>query len=422
MVIENYEAETAVLGSVLLDGSLFKDLEVQEEHFHDSRHKLIFRAMKLVADQGESIDVITVTARLGDNIYQAGNTSYLVSLGESVPTTATLKHYEKLVYEAYRMRKSREYVIDYLENPSEKGIEKLIANLEAIQEIGTVNSEKSVYDHLVEIAEEISYPEQRNPGLSTSYEQLDYMTGGLQRGDLLILAARPSVGKTAFALNLAAGHAKQGGMTTVISLEMGTKQLLKRMISTEGKVNGRKWRSLAFSADDYDKALYAIGEIANWKLEVTDTKRTLLEIRSAIRKMVHDHPHENHLIIIDYLQLITPATRRERRDIEVGEITRELKLLAVELNIPILLISQLSRNVETRPNKRPMLSDLRESGNIEQDADVIFFLYREDYYDKDSDKGNEVEVIISKHRNGPTGTVKLVFEREYGWFGEVSGG
>ncbi|RDW16715.1 DnaB helicase C-terminal domain-containing protein [Oceanobacillus chungangensis] len=256
-------------------------------------------------------------------------------------------------------------------------------------------------------------------GCITSYEELDNMTGGLQRGDLLVVAARPSVGKTAFALNLAAGHCKQGGSAQVFSLEMGTKQLLQRMLSAEGAINCRKWRTTAFTEEDYQRAVRAIGVISNWNLDVYDKKRTILEIRAAIRKRIHDAPDGNHLVIIDYLQLITPAKQRDRRDLEVGEITRELKMLAIELNIPILLISQLSRNVESRQNKRPLMSNLHESGNIEQDADVIFFLHRADYYENNPKQKNRMEVIISKHRNGLTGTVQLVFEKEYGWFGEV---
>ncbi|GAB3053418.1 replicative DNA helicase [Virgibacillus ainsalahensis] len=418
MPIRNYEAEVAVLGSVLLDGALFKNLEVQEEHFHDFRHQQIYRAMKLASDQGEFIDLVVVTTRLGDAIEQVGNTAYLLEMTESVASTAAIKHHERLIFDAYRLRKSKESAIQYLKNPSDEELDVLIEQLQTFQESGAVIQEKSVYNHLMEIADEMFHPERVQQGFITSYEQLDNMTGGLQRGDLLIAAARPSVGKTAFALNLAAGHCKQGGMSQIFSLEMGTKQLLQRMLSAEGAINGRKWRTAAFSAEDYERAIQAIGVISNWDLEVYDKKNTLLEIRSAIRKRLHDFPDGNHLIIIDYLQLIAPAKQRERRDLEVGEITRELKLLAIELNIPILLISQLSRNVESRQDKRPLMSDLRESGNIEQDADVIFFLYREDYYERNSEQ-NRMEVIISKHRNGPTGTVELAFEKEYGWFGDV---
>ena len=225
-----------------------------------------------------------------------------------------------------------------------------------------------------------------------------------------------SVGKTVIALNLAMQHAKNEGSAMIFSLETGKKQLLQRMISSVGKINGQKWRNRLFSAADYERALRAVGQISNWRLKIDDHLRTVTAFGAAIRKRVYDEPTQQHLVMIDYLQLMTPTGQRERRDLEIGDITRELKLLSVELYIPIVLLSQLSRNVESRQNKRPLMSDLRESGNIEQDADVISFLYRDDYYDHNSEQSNKLEVIISKQRNGPTGTVEMSFDREYGLF------
>ncbi|WP_217587491.1 replicative DNA helicase [Lentibacillus saliphilus] len=418
MRIENYEAEAAVLGAVLVDGTLFKELEVQEAHFHDGRHQRIYRAMKQASEASELIDMVSITTRLGDAIHQVGGTSYLLEMAGSVASTASMKHHEQLVFAAYRLRKARAYAIRYSETPSEEELNDLIANLEAIRGTGAVIAEKTTYDYLLEITDEMVAPADETSSCLTTYHDLDEMTGGMQRGDLIIVAARPSVGKTAFALNLAAGHCKNGGSSSVFSLEMGTKPLLRRMISAEGSINGQKWRSMAFSTADYEQAFHAIGEIADWELAILDQKRTLMDITASIRKRLHDDPDGQHLIIIDYLQLITPANRRERRDLEVGEITRELKLLAIELNIPIILLSQLSRGVEARQNKRPLMSDLRESGNIEQDADVIFFLYRDDYYQRKEDQ-DRLEVIISKQRNGPTGTVELGFLKAYGRFVEV---
>ncbi|WP_163969582.1 replicative DNA helicase [Oceanobacillus halotolerans] len=272
------------------------------------------------------------------------------------------------------------------------------------------------HDYLLEITDEMCSTNQQETGFLTSFRDLDAMTGGLQCGDLIIVAARPSVGKTAFALNVAAEHCHNAGTTAIYSLEMGTKQLLKRMISREGLIDSQKWRGMTFSSDDYHHALTAIGEMGKWNLKIFDEKRNLMEIRSSIRKIVHENPKEQIVAIIDYLQLIQPGTRRERRDLEVGEITRELKLLAVELNIPIILLSQLSRGVEARQDKRPLMSDLRESGNIEQDADVISFLYREDYYHRNTEQQDQMEVIIGKQRNGPVGTVRMTFMKEYGRF------
>lgn len=259
-------------------------------------------------------------------------------------------------------------------------------------------------------------PEERNTGFMTGFTNFDKMTGGLQRSDLIIIAARPSVGKTAFALNIGAGHCKNDGTTHLFSLEMSTKSLLQRIISSLGRINGQKWRTMDFSADDYDGATKAMAVIADWKLHIYDQTRTINDIRAVVRKAVNENPDEKHLVVIDYLQLLQTSGRYETRNLEIGAITRELKLLAMELNIPIVLLSQLSRAVEQRQEKRPMLSDLRDSGNIEQDADIVGFLYRDDYYNKESDKQNIIEIIIAKQRNGPTGTVELAFFKEHGRF------
>ncbi|WP_163971074.1 replicative DNA helicase [Oceanobacillus halotolerans] len=419
MKLDNFEAEAAVLGSVILDGTLFHELRVQEEHFYYAEHRKIYQSMKLAVEKGEFIDMVVVTTHLGQAIQQVGGTVYLLKMVESVASTASLKHYERLMLDAYRNRETRTRVLHYADNPDDHGLEVLIRELQEFQKIASDNVGKSTYDYLLEITDEMCFPTEGVTGFLTTYEELDAMTGGLQRGELIIVAARPSVGKTAFALNLAAGHCKNGGRSVVFSLEMATKQLLQRLISAEGLINSQKWRNMTFSTTDYSNAMHAIGEISGWGLTFFDQKRTIMEIRAAIRKMVHEHPGENHVAIIDYLQLISPAMRRDRRDLEIGEITRELKLLAIELNIPIILLSQLSRGVETRHDKRPMMSDLRDSGNIEQDADVISFLYRDDYYKRGSQAGETMEVIIGKQRNGPTGTVRMEFLKEYGKFGSV---
>ncbi|WP_226036776.1 replicative DNA helicase [Aquibacillus saliphilus] len=416
MNLVNYEAEASVLGSVLLEGSLFQKLTVTEKQFDSNQHKLIFRAMKQAADLEQTIDLVTVTTNLKDAITQVGGTTYLLDLTESVPSTQSLLHYERLMFEAYRHRKSRELAIRYAENPSDKKLEQLIVYLQTCQELGLDKQETDNFDCLKEITNMIFAGESACAGLPTSYTDFDQMTGGLQPGELIIIAARPSVGKTAFALNLAAGHCRNLGMSSFFSLEMGKKQLLQRLISAEGNIHSQKWRSLLFNEQDYAIAARAVGEISDWKLRVQEHNRTISDIRASLRKTVHDHPDEKHLAIIDYLQLVTPSSHRQRRDLEIGEITRELKLLAIELTIPIVLLSQLSRSVEQRQDKRPLMSDLRESGNIEQDADVIAFLYRDDYYHREVERTDLVEVILAKQRNGPTGIVELAFFKEFGSF------
>ncbi|MBM7601405.1 replicative DNA helicase [Virgibacillus halotolerans] len=417
--IANNEAEASVLGSVLKDGILFKELLVQEAHFYYANHRRIFRAMKEVSDQNDFIDMVTVTTKLGDAITQVGGTTYLLEMVESVASTAAMKHHERLIFDAYRAKMSKTCALQFAEDPTDQALDALITKLQNFRQVGVDKQDKTTYDYLLEITDDMCFPTEEQSGFGTSFQDLDDMTGGLQRGELIIVAARPSVGKTAFALNLAAGHAANGGTSLVFSLEMGTKLLLQRMISSVGMINSQKWRNMAFSGVDYERAINAVGTISNWKLAIYDQMRTVIDIRSAIRKKVHDNPEAKHVAIIDYLQLMTPTGKHERRDLEIGEITRELKLLAVELNIPIVLLSQLSRGVESRPDKRPLMSDLRESGNIEQDADVISFLYRDDYYDRDSERKNRMEVILSKQRNGPTGTVELIFNKAYGRFGNL---
>lgn len=417
-MIYNESAEQAVIGTILLDGTLFDTLNLEPDHFFNKKHSKIYESIKKVSEKEQDINVVTVVTELGNEIENVGGVSHLTDLSGSVPSTESLKYYEQSVLEAYRNRESQKVALKYAENPDEQSLIELTTTLESLQEVGVHQEEMTTYDYLQEIARDMMEPPEtkRNNGFHVGFSDLDNMTGGLQKSDLIIIAARPSVGKTAFALNMGAGHCSNGGITHIFSLEMGTKQLLQRMISSESSVNGQKWRSMKFSSQDYEKANTAIGIIAKWDLRIHEESTTINEIISNIRKSVNDDPEGNHLVIIDYLQLIRTVGRYERRDLEVGAITRNLKLLAKELNIPIILLSQLSRAVEQRQDKRPMMSDLRESGNIEQDADVVGFLYRDDYYDASSDKQNIIEIIISKQRNGPVGTVELAFLKEYGKF------
>jgi replicative DNA helicase len=416
-MIENIQAEQAVIGALLLEGSLFENTQLESEHFYDRNLKRIFQSISDVSKKEQAIDIVTVSTELGSELEAIGNVSFLTELAGSVATTENIRFYETSIFEAYRNRKTRSIALKYAENPNDQELSGLVKDLESLQELGIQQEEKTTYDYLAEIAEDMSKPpEDTKRGFPTGYTDFDRMTGGTQPGDLIIIAARPSVGKTAFALNISRGHCANGGSTTIFSLEMGVKQLLQRVISAEGHVDSQKWRSMEFATNDYDKAIAAIGNISTWDLDINEKAKTVNDMKANIRKKVHDQPDQKHLFIIDYLQLMSSTGRYERRDLEVGAMTRELKLLAKDLDVPIVLLSQLSRGVEQRQDKRPMMSDLRESGNIEQDADVVGFLYRDDYYDKESDKQNIIEIILSKQRNGPTGTVELAFLKEYGKF------
>ncbi|WP_163527297.1 replicative DNA helicase [Halobacillus ihumii] len=417
-MIRNHEAEQAVLGAILQEGTLVKDVFLLAVHFENRNHQEIFQAIKKVDAAEQPVTIVTVTTELGERVGRLGGVQYLLSLAESVPTTATFKHDQRLVLDAYRNRKTKDLALKYAGNPTDQSLDQLMGRLDELRQIGFEQGRTTVYEHLIEIAQGMALPpEGGQTGFSTGYIQLDQMTGGAQRGDLIIVAARPSMGKTAFALNLATHHCRAGGAVHLFSLEMGVKSLLQRIISMEAAVDGQKWRSMSFSNKDYAQALKSIGEIARWSLNIHEQARTVHDIRASVRQaMQDDKAGRNHMVIIDYLQLLTAKGRFERRDLEVGAITRELKLLARELNVPIVLLSQLSRNVEQRQDKRPMLSDLRESGNIEQDADVVSFLYRDDYYNRDSQLKNRVEVLLMKQRNGPVGSVGLKFLKEYGRF------
>jgi replicative DNA helicase len=280
--------------------------------------------------------------------------------------------------------------------------------------------EGSIKNDLVELYIEFETPKGDITGIPTGFTELDQMTAGLQKQDLIIIAARPSVGKTAFCLNIAEGVAKQNQYAVgIFSLEMGRKQLLKRMISSNGRIYSQNVRRSKIVGDnEWTKLSCAMGEIGNMNLKIFDKPGIRVnEIWSKVRKMKREFEGKDILIIIDYLQLITGNEKhRGNRTQEISEISRMLKHMARELDVCVIALSQLSRAVEQRQDKRPMMSDIRESGQIEQDADVIGFLYRDDYYDKESENKNIIEIIIGKQRNGPTGTVQLAFLKEYGLF------
>lgn len=418
--IINVYAEQMVLGIVLSDGDLFHELTIEEKHLGESRHRMIYQAMERVVEQEEAIDLVTVTTELGNDIYAVGGTKYLLELAEAVVSTAPLKKYEQFILDAYRLRASRKYMMDYIDWPSQEKLADLMEHLEAFQEVGMHADEKSVREYLLEIADEMSGGDGGDAQVLTEVGPLDELTGGFQKGDLVVIAARPSVGKTAFALQLATAHAKAGGSVHLFSLEMGVGQLLKRMISKESGINSQKWRHHVFSKEDYEKAYEVMGELSTWSLHMYDSLLSVSEIRAEVSRRRKERPDDQHLVIIDYLQLLQPDGSYERRDLEVGAMTRELKQFALQHEVPVVLLSQLSRNVESRKNNRPILSDLRESGNIEQDADVVLFLHRDDYYGGSRCEVSDMDVIVAKHRNGPTGSVAVRFDRECGRFEGVS--
>ena len=426
---QNNEAEQSVLGAVFLSKeALITAMEMlRPEDFYKTAHQRIFKTMMDLYEKGEPVDLVTVTAELQDHklLDEVGGVPYLTALAGSVPTAANVEYYAKIVEEKSLLRRliltatkianegySREDEVGEIIADAEKYI------LEIAQKRNT-GGFTPIRDVLLETYERIEFLSQRRgdvTGIPTGYPDLDKMTAGLQRSDLIILAARPSVGKTAFALNLAQNVAARAGETVAIfSLEMAASQLVQRMICAEGNLDASKMRSGSLEEDDWQKLTMAIGTLAKAPIYIDDTPGvTVQDIRAKCRRLQAERGLG--LIVIDYLQLIHGRGRGENRQQEVSEISRTLKGIARELNVPVIALSQLSRSVEQRQDKRPMMSDIRESGSIEQDADIVAFLYRDDYYDKESENKNVVEIIIAKQRNGPTGTVELAFLKEYNKF------
>lgn len=426
----NHEAEQSVIGAIFLDPqALITASEILvAEDFYRTAHQKIFQTMLKLSDQGKAIDVVTVTEELSakKEIEDVGGLSYLTELANAVPTAANIAHYAKIVEEKALLRRLIRVATKIAEDgyTREDEVEALLS--EAEKKMMEVSSRKNagdfqhVKDVLVQTYDNIEQLQSRKgdvTGIPTGFRDLDRITAGFQRNDLIIVAARPSVGKTAFALNVAQSVAIQARENVAIfSLEMGAEQLVMRMICAEGNIDAQVLRTGALTTDDWGKLTMAMGSLSNSGIFIDDTPGVRVnEIRAKSRRLAQEHGLG--MILIDYLQLIQGSGKPgENRQQEVSEISRSLKALARELKVPVIALSQLSRGVEQRQDKRPMMSDLRESGSIEQDADIVAFLYRDDYYDKESESKNMIEIIVAKQRNGPTGTVTLAFKKEFNKF------
>ncbi|WP_155593153.1 replicative DNA helicase [Lysinibacillus cavernae] len=426
----NREAEQSVIGAIFLEPqALITASEILlADDFYLNAHKTIFETMLRLSDQGKAIDVVTVTEELSakKEIEDVGGLSYLLELANAVPTAANVAHYAKIVEEKALLRRLIRVATKIVEDgyTREDEVEALLGEAEKkMMEVANRKNAgdfKHVKDVLVETFDNIERLQSQKgdvTGIPTGFRDLDNITAGFQRNDLIIVAARPSVGKTAFALNVAQSVAVQARENVAIfSLEMGAEQLVMRMLCAEGNIDAQVLRTGALTTEDWGKLTMAMGSLSNSGIFIDDTPGVRInEIRAKCRRLAQ----ENGLgmILIDYLQLIQGSGKPgENRQQEVSEISRSLKGLARELKVPVIALSQLSRGVEQRQDKRPMMSDLRESGSIEQDADIVAFLYRDDYYDKESESKNMIEIIIAKQRNGPTGTVTLAFKKEFNKF------
>lgn len=429
------EAEQSVVGAMLLDKDAILTASelISGQDFYQSTYGVIFDSMVELFNEGKPVDLVTLQDRLKEKDVPPEITSleFVRDLVTAVPTSANVKYYAQIVADKSMMRRLIK-LNDEISNACYVGNEPLPAILEMTERsvfellqkrnLGDYTPIKQVVLNALDRIEKASKNKGNVTGIPTGFNDLDYKLSGLQPSDLILVAARPSMGKTAFVLNIAQYVAfKREKGVAVFSLEMSKEQLVNRLFSLESQVDSQALRTGNLKDSDWEKLIEGAGIIGKSNLIIDDTPGiSVSELRSKCRK--YKLEHDIQLIIIDYLQLMTGSVGRhsESRQQEISDISRSLKALARELNVPVVALSQLSRAVESRPDKRPMLSDLRESGAIEQDADVVMFIYRDEYYNKDSEFKKQAEIIIAKQRNGPVGTVHLAWLADYTKFANLS--
>lgn len=429
----NIEAEEAVLGSILINQETIYGVSelLDIEDFYRKSHRTIFKVMLDLNTTKKAIDIITLTDYLThiSKLEEVGGIAFITSLANKVPSTANLKHYINIVKEKSMLR-NIVHIAEYMENMGYDSesidtpetvldkAEQLLSKLTKKLVTTKVNNIKEqTLNAYVDIENIINYKGELL-GLETGLQDLDSFLQGLKNSDFMILAARPSMGKTAFALNIASYLSiKKDTPVAFFSLEMSSNQLIHRIFSSYGLIPLFNLKSGNLDDAHTQKLIKVSNKLSQSKLIINDEISNLMSLRSIARKLKREN--DIKLIIIDYLQLLE-GTRRENRNLEISEISRSLKILAKELDIPIIALSQLSRSVESRQVKKPMLSDLRESGSLEQDADIVMFLYREDYYNPETENKNITDVIIAKNRNGPTGTIPVYFHKEYVRFQDLA--
>lgn len=422
---QNIDAEVSLLGSILIEDEVITAIadKIYSSDFYDKRHGIIYKAMLKLYEQHKPVDLLTLSSALKDSgeLEQIGGSSYLTELTNAVPTAAHGEHYADIVAEKATRRKlikASEDIVNISFSDSESTVQEILEEAEkrlfAVSQRTTTQDLISIEQILTESfdrLDELHKNKGRLRGIRTGWKDLDNMTAGLQRSDLIILAARPAMGKTTLVTNLIQNVATNEKQAVLFfSLEMSKDQLVDRMLSGEAGVDAWNIRTGNLSDDDFEKLGAAMGSLSEAPIYIDDTPGiTVMEMRTKARREAQKHPLG--LIVIDYLQLMSGSRGGSEfnRVQEVSEISRGLKLIARELNVPVIALSQLSRSVESRNPQVPQLSDLRESGSIEQDADIVAFLYREDYYNPETDRQHIADLIIAKHRNGPTGRVELYF-------------
>jgi replicative DNA helicase len=430
---QSIEAEQSILGAMMLDREAVFKVEqiIRPEDFYREAHSEIFRVIADLVDRTEPVDIITVTEELRqrDALDRVGGITYITSLVNAVPTAANVEAYARIVADKAMLRQligvttriaSRGYEATEEAHDLVDEAERMIMELSQRRVSHGLSAIKDILIDAFEKLEHLLSYRGSITGVPTDFLDLDRLTSGWQASDLVILASRPSMGKTSLGLNFAINAAVRHKVTVaVFSLEMSKEQLIQRMLSSEAMVNQQRLRTGNLQEEDWTRLVAAAGPLSEASIFIDDTPGiTVTEIRSQVRRLKAEHGLG--LIVIDYLQLMQGHKRSDTRQQEIAQISRALKGLAREMVVPVIALSQLNRGVEQRQDKRPMMSDLFESGAIEADADVVSFIYRDDYYNPDSEKKGIAEIIISKHRNGPVGTVELGFLKEFTRFVNLS--
>ena len=431
---QNIEAEQSVLGAMLIKKEAITQAQelLRPDDFYREAHRIVFETMLELAGDNEAVDLVTLTEALRkkEMLEKVGGISFITALANYVPTAANIVYHAQIVKEKSELR----HLIDaateiasaaYEATDDVKDImddaEKKILAVAANQTGGAFEPIRNIVIDTVGRVETLYENQGGLTGISTGFRDLDRDTSGLQKSDLILVAARPSMGKTAFTLNIATYAAMHGHTVAFFSLEMSKEQLVQRMLCSEGGIDSQRLRTGKLEDADWDRLINTADRVSKASIYIDDTAGiNVMDLRSKARRLKAEHGLD--LIVIDYLQLMQGRSKGgdNSRQQEISEISRSLKALARELDVPVVALSQLSRSVESRTVKKPMLSDLRESGSLEQDADIVMFLYREDYYDQETEKKNITEVMISKHRNGPIGSIELFFQKEFTKFRDLS--
>jgi replicative DNA helicase len=430
---QNLDAEESVLGAILLDNTAIDRVTglLQPEDFYRENHRKIFRAIQTLADRSEPADLVTLgeLLRTRGELVDVGGAAYLAELAERVPTAANVTHYARMVRDKAVLRN----LIATATSIAERGfaghdVKELLDRAE--QEIFALSDREvrpafvqldNLLSSTFELIERLHERKQSITGVPTGYKKLDELTAGLQPSDLVIVAGRPSMGKTALCMNIAEHAALQGDVgVAIFSLEMSKEQLAMRMLCSQAHVDLKRVRTGHVQLAEFKDLANAASRLSEAKIFIDDTPAmSVLELRAKARRLARNPAAHLGLVIVDYLQLMRSSEGKDSREQEISEISRSLKALAKELNVPVLALSQLNRQVESRKPPKPRLSDLRESGAIEQDADVIAFIYREEVYDEDTPRKGIAEIIVAKQRNGPLGSVDLAFLSEYTRFEDL---